>query len=337
MTLSPEQEALEARLAEIGESFPGVVGIGVAEVSSEAVMSYNGDVPMPQQSVSKLWVSMTALDLVDRGKLDLAEPVVIRAQDLTLFHQPIREIVKAKGQFVTTYRELMQRAITQSDNTANDRILRRAGGPKAVDKFIAKNHLQGVAFGTDERTKQAAIAGLSWQPSYSVGRRFYDAREAVPDERRKAAFEGYLADPIDGATPSGMAEALAKLARGDLLSKRSTELLVGIMNKTKSGPRRLKGGVPPDWAIAHKTGTGQVYAGEQSGYNDVAILFSPTGRKYGVAAFIQRTRSSYAERFAMMQAVTRAVVAYDEGFAPSVPAAGSTSSRPPQAASTPQS
>ena len=337
MTLSPEQEALEARLAHIGEGFPGVVGIGVAEVNSEAVVSYNGDVPMPQQSVSKLWVSMTALDLVDRGKLDLSEPVVIRAQDLTLFHQPIREIVKAKGQFVTTYRELMQRAITQSDNTANDMILRRTGGPKTVDKFIAKNHLQGVAFGTDERNKQAAIAGLEWRPSYSIGRRFYDAREAVPDERRKAAFEGYLADPIDGARPAGMAEALAKLARGDLLSKRSTELLVGIMNKTKSGPRRLKGGVPADWAIAHKTGTGQVYAGEQSGYNDVAILFSPTGRKYGVAVFIQRTRASYAARMEMMQTVTRAVVAYDEGFAPSASAPVSTSSRLPQAASTPRS
>ena len=340
MPLSPEQDALEARLAEIGEGFPGVVGIGVAEESSEAVMGYNGDVPMPQQSVSKLWVSMTALDLVDQGKLNLAEPVVIRAQDLTLFHQPIREIVKAKGQFLTTYRELMERAITQSDNTANDRILRRAGGPKAVDKFIAKNHLQGVAFGTDERTKQAAIAGLEWQPSYSIGRRFYEAREAVPDERRKAAFEGYLADPIDGATPAGMAEALAKLARGDLLSKSSTELLVGIMNKTKSGPRRLKGGVPPDWAIAHKTGTGQVYAGEQSGYNDVAILFSPTGRKYGVAVFIQRTRSSYPERFAMMQAVTKAVVAYDEAL----PSGSATVSVPeptslprPQTASTPPS
>ena len=336
MTLSPEQDALEARLAEIGEGFPGVVGIGVAEVSSEAVMGYNGDVSMPQQSVSKLWVSMTALDLVDRGKLDLAERVVIRAEDLTLFHQPIREIVKARGQFLTTYRELMERAITQSDNTANDRILRRAGGPQAVEKFIAKNRLQGVAFGTDERNKQAAIAGLEWRPSYSLGRRFYEAREAVPDERRKAAFEGYLADPIDGATPAGMAEALAKLARGDLLSKRSTELLVGIMNKTKSGPRRLKGGVPPDWAIAHKTGTGQVYAGEQSGYNDVAILFSPEGRKYGVAVFIQRTRSSYAERFAMMQAVTKAVVAYDEalqsGTTISVPAP--TSSPRPQTAST---
>ncbi len=337
MTLSPEQEAMEARLAAIGEPFPGVVGIGVAEAQSEAVMGYNADTPMPQQSVSKLWVSLTALDLADRGKLRLSEPVILQAEDLTLFHQPIREIVKAKGQFVTTYGDLMVRAITQSDNTANDRILRRVGGAKAVDKFIARNHLQGIAFGADERTKQSAIAGLEWRLSFSVGRGFYDAREAVPAERRKAAFEAYLADPVDGATAGGMAEALARLARGDLLSTRATELLVGIMQRTKSGPQRLKGGVPPGWRIAHKTGTGQVYDGEQSGYNDVAILFSPSGRAYGVAVFIQRTRSSYAERFAMMQAVTKAVVAYDEGLAPSGPAAETTSSPRPQTASTPRS
>ena len=311
MTLSPEQEALEGTLTQIGERFPGVVGIAVADVGTGAVVGFNADAPLPQQSVSKLWVSLTALDLVDRGKLDLAEPVIVRRQDLTLFHQPIREIVKAKGQFVTTYRELMLRAITQSDNTANDMILRRIGGPEAVNRFIAKHGLQGVAFGTDERTKQSAIAGLTWHPAYAIGRTFYDARDAVPDAERRAAFEAYLANPIDGATASGMAEALAQLVRGKLLSKPSTELLVGIMNKTRSGPRRLKGGLAPGWAIAHKTGTGQVFAGEQSGYNDVGILFSPEGRHYAVAVMIQRTRASYAERMGMMQAVTRAVIAYD--------------------------
>ena len=159
-------------------------------------------------------------------------------------------------------------------------------------------------------------------------------------QRRQPTFSPRISaapSVISKGSACRMAEAMARLARGDLLSNRSTELLVGIMNKTKSGPQRLKGGVPPGWGIAHKTGTGQVYAGEQSGYNDVAILFSPSGRKYGVAVFIQRTRSSYAERFAMMQAVTKAVVAYDEGLAPTARAAESTSSPRPQTASRPRS
>ena len=339
LTPSPAQEALEDELVTIGDAFPGVVGIAVADEASGVVVGHNADQRLPQQSVSKLWVALTALDLVDRGELDLREAVVIRREDLTLFHQPIRAIVKARGQFVTTYADLLERALTRSDNTANDRLLRRVGGPDAVQSYIDRRHLDDIAFGTDERTKQSTIAGLVWRPSYSIERRFYDARDAVPDAQRKAAFEAYLRDPMDGASAAGIADALAKLARGELLSKSSTERIVGILNQTKSGPRRLKGGVPPAWSIAHKTGTGQVYAGEQSGYNDVGILFSPEGRAYGVAVLIQRTRASYGARMAMMQAVTKAVVAYDEALVdgPMPEEAQSISSPRPQAASTPRS
>lgn len=316
MTLTPEHRALEQSLEQIGSRFPGSVGIAVTEVSTGATVGYNPDVPMPQQSVSKLWVTLTALDLVDRGKLDLAEPVLVRPQDLTVFHQPIREILRQKGQFLTTYADLLVRAITQSDNTANDLILRRVGGPRAVEKLIARKRLQGIAFGTNEIAKQSEIAGLQWQPSYSIGRRFYEARDALPEPVRKAAFERYLARPMDGASAAGISTALVRIARGEVVSKDSARRLILTMNRTKSGPRRLRGGLPPGWAIAHKTGTGQVYAGEQSGYNDVGLLFAPDGRQYAVAVMIARTRASYGERMAMMQGVTRAVAAYHDALPP---------------------
>lgn len=48
---------------------------------------------------------------------------------------------------------------------------------------------------------QSAIAGLEWRDEYSIENNFYDARDFVPDNQRKRAFESYLADPVDGATP----------------------------------------------------------------------------------------------------------------------------------------
>lgn len=336
MTPSPEHRQLEAALAGLGQGFAGTVGIAVTEVATGVTVGYRPEMPMPQQSVSKLWVALTALDQVDRGKLDLAEPVVVRAADLTVFHQPIREIVRQKGQFVTTYDELLARALTESDNTANDLILRRVGGPRAVEGMIDRKNLRWITFGTDEITKQSEIAGLEWRPSYAIGRRFYDARSALPEPVRKAAFERYLASPMDGASAQGISVALARIARGEVLARPTTHKLIETLNRTKSGPRRLKGGLPPGWAIAHKTGTGQEYAGEQSGYNDVGLLFAPDGRSYAVAVMIQRTRASYAERMAMMQGVTRAVAAYHEQLPPIAPALArdapvSTSSRPRQA------
>ncbi len=308
--MTPELQALDRELSRIGGTFNGHVGIAVRDIAAHRTLHFNGLQLFPQQSVSKLWVTLAALDQVDTGKLDLAEMVEIRTPDLTVFHQPIRAIVTQRGSFSADYAELIERAITQSDNTANDRVLRRVGGPKAVQRFLDRHDLASIRFGTDERHKQSAIAGLSWTQAYAQGSAFFDAREKVPAQRRRDAFEGYLADPIDGAPPVAIVDALARLHEGQLVSGPSTALLLGTMSRTKSGPQRLKAGAPPDWIVRHKTGTGQVYDGEQSGYNDIGLFTSPEGRTYAIAVMIARTRAPIPARMEMMQEVVRAVVRY---------------------------
>lgn len=307
-----EERAFEQRLEEIGAALPGTVGIAVVDVSAGNIHEFNGDEVLPQQSVSKLWVAMTALSQKDSGELDLGERVQIRRDDLTLFYQPIRDIVRTQGSFSSTFGDLMTRAISRSDNTANDRLLRRVGGPAKVQQWLDENGVAGVRFGTDERTKQSAIAGLAWNQFYSYRDEFYKARDRVPEEKRRKALEIYLADPVDGASANGIAIALARLARGELLSPPSTRLLRDTLAETRSGPRRLKGGVPDGWQIGHKTGTGQYFDGEQTGYNDVGIVTAPNGAEYAIAVMIGRTREGYGPRMDMMQAVTRATVEFHE-------------------------
>lgn len=309
---SEQERAFEQELEELGAGLPGEVGIAVVDVVSGYAYDFNGDELLPQQSVSKLWVTMAALDAVDRGELDLSERVTVRREDLTVFFQPIRELVRARGSVTETYADLIERAITQSDNTANDLLLRRVGGPDAVEEYLDARGIEAVRFGTDERTKQSAIAGLEWKQEYSYENRFFDARDEVPIGQRRLAFERYLADPIDGASPLGIATALAMLKRGELLSPESTAFLLDLLSQTKSGPNRLKGGVPPDWSIGHKTGTGQFLEGEQSGYNDVGLLTGPGGRTYAIATMIGRTRVPTPERMEMMQEVVRATVRFHE-------------------------
>jgi len=307
-----EERAFEERLEEIGSGFGGTVGIAVVDVETGRVYEYNGTELLPQQSVSKLWVALAALGQVDGGSFDLNEKVTIRREDLVLFYQPIRDIVRSRGSFATDFRDLMERALARSDNAANDRLLRRVGGPDAVQNWIDDRNLNGVRFGTDERAKQSKIAGLQWRQDYSYGNAFYEARDNVPTEKRRKAFETYLDDPIDGATPIGIAKALAALARGELLSEPSTRLIREILSTTKSGPRRIKGGAPSGWSVDHKTGTGQFFGGEQSGYNDVGIITAPDGSEYAIAVMIGRTRESTPSRMAMMQSVTRATADFHD-------------------------
>ena len=299
---------LKTRVSELGRAFNGRVGIAVQSVDDRWSTGYKADELYPQQSVSKMWVAITALDAADRGKVDLDKTVTFDRSDLTLFHQPIAAKILGGG-YSTKLNDLMFKAITTSDNTANDKLMRSVGGPDAVRRMIANKDLGKIRFYNGERALQSRIAGLIWTPSYSIGNAFYEARDALPKSVRKAAFDRYVEDPYDGAAPSAIVGALARLKRGELLSPESTRRLLYIMGNTKTGANRLKGGLKPGWTLSHKTGTGQVYGPYQAGYNDIGILTAPDGKSYAVAVMIKLTSVPLSTRMTLMNNVVRSVIA----------------------------
>jgi beta-lactamase class A len=295
--------------------FGGKVGVAVKSIDKGWMVAKNGDVPMPQQSVSKLWVTLTLLDQVDQGRVRLDDPITITQSDLTLFHQPIASLLK-NGVYQTTVRELLRRAMTMSDNTANDRLLRHVGGPAAVNAFIAKRTLGAIKFGPGERLLQSRTAGLPWRQDYAMGRAFQAARAKLPANVRQAAFNRYVADPIDGAAAAAIANALYKLRKGELLSPASTAYLIDVMESSRTGHARLRASVPAGWRLAHKTGTGQDLSGRTAGFNDVGILTAPDGRAYSIAVLIGDTSRPVQERQRLMQNVVSRVVAYHDSERP---------------------
>lgn len=301
---------LQDRIHALWRAFPGKTGIAVQRIDGEWTLSQRGGELFPQQSVSKLWVALTALDAVDRGRLTLDQRVRIGPEDLTLFYQPLAARVRAEGSVTLSVRELIETAITRSDNTANDSLLRTVGGPDAVRRFIDSKALGAIRFGPGERLLQAGTAGLKWQQAYSVGRNFEQARAALPDSMRLAARNAYLANPPDGASPAAIASALTRLARGALLSPESTEYVLDVMSRTKSGPQRLKAGLPAGWKFLHKTGTGQNYKGATAGYNDIGIATAPDGTRYAIVVLLGDTTASVPARMELMQAVSRAVAEF---------------------------
>ena len=307
----PAPRYIRDRINELGRGFNGRVGIAVKSIDDGWAVGWHADELYPQQSVSKLWVSITALDAVDKGRVALTDKVTLTRDDLTLFHQPIASLILGGG-YTTTLNDLMFKAITTSDNTANDKLMRSVGGPQAVRNMIASKHLGAIRFYNGERALQSKIAGLIWTPSYSIGSAFYEARDALPLRVRQAAFNRYVEDPYDGAAPSAIVNALARLKRGELLSPASTQRLLYIMSNTKTGANRLKGGLEPGWVLNHKTGTGQVLGSQQAGYNDIGILTGPDGRSYSVAVMIKLTSVPLPVRMTLMNNVVRAVIAQNE-------------------------
>ncbi|MET0272026.1 MAG: serine hydrolase [Phenylobacterium sp.] len=300
------QNRLEALALVYGEP----VGIAVTDVTEGWTALVDGDTPYPQQSVSKLWVAVSALDAVDRGALRLDQLTVMTPDDRSVFFQPLAEMITTTRHPTLTVADLLSRAITESDNSANDKLMRELGGAEAVTGILARKGLEELKVGAYERDLQARIAGLEWQPEYGLGWTFKAARAKLPDAIRENAEAAYLADPMDGAAPAAITAALAALKRGELLSPASTTVLLDLLSETRTGPRRLKGGLPAGWTIGHKTGTGPDWRHGSVGINDVGLITAPDGRTYAVAVMMRRTRAPVPQRLAFMQAVTRAVVAH---------------------------
>ena len=304
---SPAPYGLRDTIDRLGRSFDGKAGIAIINLNQGWEIDYGAGSLFPQQSCSKLWVAITALDAIDRGELSLNDRVTLGRDDLTLFHQPLAAKILG-GAHTTTLGALMFTAITESDNTANDKLMRSVGGPDAVRATIERKGLGAIRFFNGERSLQSKIAGLTWSQSYSIGDAFYKARSALPMPIRRASFERYLSDPYDGAAPHAVASALARLKRGELLSPSSTARLLNVMGQTKTGKARVKAALAPGWHWNHKTGTGQVLNGRIGGINDIGLLTAPDGSVYAMALMAIPNRSG-GQAQGMMQAVTKAVIA----------------------------
>lgn len=304
----PGPAGLSARIAALRRSFDGRSGIAVVSLKDGWEIGHGATDLYPQQSCSKLWVAITAMDAVDKGKVSLDDKVTLGRSDLTLFHQPLAAKILGGGH-TTTLGALLFTAITDSDNTANDKLMRSVGGPDAVRAMIAAKGLGSIRFFDGERALQSKIAGLIWSQSYSIGDAFYKARSALPAAIRKSSFDRYVADPYDGAAPLSVARALARLKRGELLSAASTNRLLSIMAQTKTGKLRVRAALPAGWSWSHKTGTGQTYGGRIAGLNDIGLLTAPDGSVYAMAIMTVSNKSDGSSQD-LMQAVARAVVAH---------------------------
>ena len=159
----------------------------------------------------------------------------------------------------------MFRALTQSDNTCNDIVLRHAGGPPAVRAMFARNRLAGIRFGPGERLLQAGIAGMNWNNAFSVGRGFEAARSQVPPTARRQAFERYIADPIDGATPDGSPTASPACSAANCC--RAPRPRGCSRSCRRSAPARsgCAAASPRAGGSAAETGSGQILGGRRPG------------------------------------------------------------------------
>jgi beta-lactamase class A len=161
-----------------------------------------------------------------------------------------------------------------SDNSATDVLVRMAGGPQEVTA----------------RMRELGIGGID------VNR----PTDLLIADWLKAPKE-FEVDSRDTSTPDSMADLLARIYRKDILKQESADLLLDIMRRCRTGGARLKGILPKNTVVAHKTGT----IGGSA--NDVGIMTLPDGGHVAIAVFVKSSTLDTAVRERVIAEIARAV------------------------------
>jgi beta-lactamase class A len=260
---------LSAELASIAATAGGRTGASVILLETGERASFRGREHFPMQSVYKFPIAMAVLREVDNGKLELDRPVRIDRREIVPpgLHSPIRERFPEGGSM--PLREILRYAVSESDGTASDVLLRLAGGPAKVTAYLEGLGVHGVRVVTSEM-------------EMSRGRRVQYRNWAQPDE---------------------MVALLRAFHQGRGLSAASATLLREWMTDTLTGPKRLKGMLPESAEVAHKTGTSGTVRGFTAATNDVGIVTLPDGRHLAIAVFVSDSRAAIDAREAAIARV----------------------------------
>jgi beta-lactamase class A len=276
--VAAQQTTLRSELARITASVSADVGVAVVNLDTGDTLTWHGRDHFPMQSVFKFPLAIMVLHEVDKGTMTLDQKIHLRKEDM---HPNTWSPMAAKypeGNVDIALSEILRYTVSQSDNNGCDILFRLMEGPKKVDDFI-----HGLGIG------QIAIAATETE-----------MRQAWPVQ-----FTNWC-------EPAAMVSLLKQFDRGNILSPASRDFLWKIMVETSTGPKRIKGLLPAETVVAHKTGTGDYNAeGVLGAFNDVGIIVLPGGAHVAVVIYISRTKEKDPAKLDLVIAqISRAV--YDQ-------------------------
>jgi len=265
----PDVSALEVTFDRIVRGSRAEVGVALIHLESGARVAVHGDRRFPMASVYKLPIALELLAQVSEGTMELSRPVTLGPSDI----RPCCTVSRRhpRGGVTMTAGELLELMIVESDNTASDAVLKLVGGPPVVERRLRALGFNDMNVNRYEGQTLFDMAGVRQVPpenelTLELARRLIDE---VPLSEVVAARARYTSDVRDTATSDEMARFLGRLQLGNLLPPASTNLLLDLMARSKTGPQRLKARLPRDTVVAHKTGTTDVVI------NDVGIITLP--------------------------------------------------------------
>ncbi|WP_370677299.1 class A beta-lactamase [Pleomorphomonas sp. PLEO] len=219
--------------AKLEKQSGGRLGVSAIDKASGATIAYRADERFAMCSTFKCLAAAAVLARVDKGTLKLDKAIAYGKADL-LAYAPVTTLHVAEGSL--TLEALCAAAVSVSDNTAANLILKEIGGPAGWTAYARSLGDATSRLDRAEPELNSAVAG----------------------------------DPRDTTTPAAMLANLDTLFIGDALTEASRDKLEEWMVAgTVTGPL-IKASVPETWQVADKSGSGA-----NGTRNDIGVIYRP--------------------------------------------------------------
>lgn len=261
-----DDNSLIKTVERIADELGARVGFSAYDVESDQHWEYHADQRFAMSSTFKTLACAALLQRVDAGQENLDRKVSFSESDLVTY-SPVTE--KYAGGQALSLSDLCEAALTMSDNTAANLILRVLGGPAQVTSFA-----RGLGDGVTRLDR--------WET---------ELNEAAPGDQR------------DTTTPNAMVKNLQSLLLGDALSVKSRDQLRDWLERNQVADGLFRAVVPEGWIVADRTG-----AGGFGSRSITAIIWPPERQPIIVALYLTETEASFSKRNDAIAEIGRALI-----------------------------
>ncbi len=224
--------SLQNKLAQLETSAKGRIGVYAINTRDNTHLQYRADERFPFCSTFK-FMAVSAILKQSMSQKDLLQKKIIFHKNDLFVYSPITEKHTDTGMTVA---EFCAATLMYSDNTAVNLLMKEQGGLHAVNAF----------------------AKSIGDHSFRLDRYEPDLNSAIPGDLR------------DTTTPKAMAESLQRIVLGNVLDQNKKSILQTWLKHNTTGNFRIRAGVPKNWIVADKTGTG-----DYGTTNDIAVIWPP--------------------------------------------------------------
>ena len=268
-----QQKELQQQIEQVLKDKKATVGVAVLS-NDTIVVLHNNQIHFPLFSVFKFHVALAVLDKMDKEHVSLDSIMEIKAaQMLPNTYSPLRQKFPDRD-FSISLGELLKYSISLSDNNACDVLIDYVGGIDKVNSYIKSLGLKDFNLAANEELMHTDVA---------------------------TQYQNW-------STPEAVVRLLNIADKQTLFATRYKDFLWQILKETSTGTDKLKGQLPPDVIVGHKTGSSdRTPEGVKTADNDAGFIILPDGRKYYITVLLMESRETDQENAAIIARISKII------------------------------